>query len=124
MSEKKMVTFLDSVSRTIIGMLEQETETTLKVENPVIVHVVPQQDPATGQMKMSLQLFPIFFREFLGDKEASIVWEYKKENITLPTEEVVFDFRLHAQYANLFAPVASVPAAPEGNEPIKLFEDK
>ena len=77
-------------------------------------------------MKMSLQLFPIFFREFMAEKDAAITWVYKKANITLPKDPVVFDFKLHAQYENLFAPIQqSVPAeAPKQAPVLKLFDNE
>jgi hypothetical protein len=102
--DKKLVTFLDNVSRTVIGKMVSESSDFIEIENPVVVHVVPQQDPQ-GQMRMSLQLYPIFFREFLADKDGAVTWKYNKNTITLPSTDVTFDFKLHAQYEQLFAPV-------------------
>jgi len=130
MEDKKLVSVLDAVSRTIIGIRVNETEEYVDIENPVVVNIVPQQDQ-TGQVRMSLQLFPIFFKEFLADKNAPVVFRYKKQNITSTVSDIVFDFRLEAQYKQLFSnivisqPVAPAPApAPAGNgNVIKLFDD-
>ena len=109
MENKKLVTFLDSVGRTIIGELAKEDTEVIEIFNPVVVHVVPVQD---GQgTRMSLQLFPLFFREFLGDKDERIAWRYSKKNIAQPTKEVTFDFKLQSQYAQLFTNYAQMQQA-------------
>lgn len=134
MSEQKLVTFLDEIGRTIIAEYASETTKHLKVKNPVVINVVPQQDPQTGQQRMSLQLFPLFFREFLADKEQAITWKYVRDRIIETEEEVVFDFKLHAQYNQIFAPIPEAAAAPTvqpvqpagapaNNNVIKLFDD-
>ena len=58
-TNKPLVAILDSIGRTIIGKKSNETDTTLSLENPSIVHVVPNQQ--TNQLQ--LQLIPIFFKE-------------------------------------------------------------
>jgi len=127
--KKKLVTFLDNVSRTIIGRKIKEDDNFLYIESPVVVNVVPQQDPNSSQVRMSLQLFPLFFREFLADKDTPITWKYDKKTIALPDSEVVFDWRLQVQYDQLFASVPNQPGAaapqnkPASPEVIKLFED-
>jgi len=125
-------TFLDTVGRTIIGELVSEDEKTIKVKNPVIVNIAPQKDDK-GNVKMAIQLFPIFLRELLGDRSASIEWVYQKNLITLSTTPITLDFRLTIQYQQLFAPIEqgqmpapqpTVPAANQSNpEVIKLFDD-
>jgi len=122
--------FLDVIGRTIIGEKVSEDDKIIQVKNPVVVHVVPQQDPGTGQMKMSLQLFPIFFREFLADKDQNVTWNYRKDSITFPTEPIIVDFKLEGQYRAVFASMTSAPqvqqapAQPQaGGKVIKLFED-
>ena len=48
---KDLVVFLDMVGRTIIAKKVEETDSTLKVENPAVVNIVPQHvmDPNTGK---------------------------------------------------------------------------
>jgi len=60
---------------------------------------------------MSLQLFPIFFKEFLADKNEAVIYRYKKTNVTMPVKDIVFDFRLQAQYEQLFTNIV-VPTNP------------
>jgi hypothetical protein len=96
-----IVTFLDAVGRTIVGTLiaEQSNDTITAVQNPVVLHVVPQDQSG----RMSVQLLPIFFREFLADKTANVTFFYKKDTITETSIEA-FDFRLQAQYTQMFNP--------------------
>lgn len=124
--EKKdtIITFMDSIGRTIFAEKDEKrtTEDTLWVYNPVVVHTQP--NPQTGQM--ALQLFPVFFREFLADKEQKIVWMYNRKNIVETGEEVVFDFKLKAQYASIFSMVGKnlQEKDPKGDNTIKLFDDE
>ena len=105
-----LVTFLDNVSRTIIGKKIKEDENFLYVQNPIVVHSAPQQDQMGG-VRMALQFFPIFFREFLADKNAPITFKYNKNTITV-ADNVVFDFKLAAQYNQIFAELPNnVPQA-------------
>lgn len=94
---KTLVTFLDAVGRTIVGEHAESTDTVIKVKNPVVLHVVPQDQSG----KMSVQLLPIFFREFLADKTNDVTFSYHKDNIT-ETDIEAFDFRLQAQYTQMF----------------------
>jgi len=123
MKDKKLVVLMDGVSRTIAGYLSSETETTITVENPVIVNAVPQQG---GQM--SLQLIPVFFREILEDKNQTLEFTYDKtaviiSNITALEPEIM------TQYDALFTEYIQVPEeaveAVEGeSKVIDLFEGK
>jgi len=124
----KIVTFLDTVGRTIVGEFVSSDDTLLKVKNPVVLHVVPQDQSG----RMSVQLLPIFFREFLGDKTGDVVFTYNKTNIT-ETDIDAFDFRLQAQYvqmfnkSNIFVPpnAGEVAPAPAKDAPaiINLFDE-
>jgi len=125
-----IITFLDAVGRTIVGTLiaEETTDTITAVQNPVVLHVVPQDQSG----RMSVQLLPIFFREFLADKTADVTFLYKKDTIT-ETSITEFDFRLQAQYtqmfnkSNIFVPPADGVAAPvvgqAPNSVINLFDE-
>jgi hypothetical protein len=120
--EKKLITFLDSAQRTIIAEEKEVTDTMVKVSNPVVVNIVPQTFPAghpqqgqqTGQM--ALQLLPVYFREFQADKSQGVLFTYHLDSITSIEIEGGFDFRLDAQYEQIFnppqqaeAPVSNVP---------------
>lgn len=137
MSEKNLVTFFDTVGRTIIGEKIGEDDSSISIKNPAVVNIVEHQqvDPTTGQAmkKMALQLFPAFFREFLADKTEDMEYSYVKSNVTLCINNPTFDYKLAIQYDQLFAsqpgnvtPVtqASPVANPEenGDNTIKLFD--
>ena len=122
----KLTTFLDSLGRTIIAeaVSDLTTETHLAVKNPVIVHIVPVGN--NGQM--TVQLLPVFFREFLADKTEDTTWKYNRDTIT-ESETVVFDFKLTAQYQQMFSksnliipPGAGEVAAPS-QDVVKLFDE-
>jgi len=109
MSEQKnLITFLDNVERTIIGELVFEDNEILKVRNPVVVNIVPQEN------QMALQLLPVFFKEFLGDKDAEVMYTYKTASVTRIDFEGGFDFRLYEQYNNIFNPSPIVVPAGAG----------
>lgn len=132
MSENKntVIAILDSVGRTIIGEVNHDktNDKVLGIKNPVVLHIVPQDQSG----RMSVQLLPLFFREFLADKSGDVTFEYKKENITEVSVDAL-DFRLQAQYSQLFnknnvfvPPQASSPQAPvagQGNSVINLFDE-
>jgi len=46
----------------------------LGIVNPVVLHVVPQDQSG----KMAVQLLPVFFREFLAAKEEAVLFKYNK----------------------------------------------
>jgi len=94
-TKTKLVTFLDPIGRTILGE-KAESENKFAVKNPVILHVV-----SDNQGRMSVQLLPLFFREFLADKSEDVIFYYNCDNITKTNLESL-DFRLQAQYNQLF----------------------
>jgi hypothetical protein len=129
MSENKnpFVVFFDSVGRTILGerIDSETTKDTLVIKNPAVVHILPNQQ--TGQLQ--LQILPLFFKEFLADKNEATYWNYNKKQIT-ECKEIAFDFKLQVQYQQLFAPntapVQQQPVTSEGSqapETIKLFDE-
>ena len=99
MENKKLVVLLDSVCRTIAGVGYCETDSTITIENPVIVNAMPNQ---SGQM--SLQLIPVFFREILEDKNQDFRFTYNKDNITM-SDITNLDPNIISQYTMLFQPV-------------------
>jgi hypothetical protein len=120
-TENKIVVFFDTIGRLIIGEKTEVTETQLTVKNPAVVHIQP--NPQSGQL--SLQILPLFFREFLADKSESTIWKYNRSLIT-ESNDIVFDFKLQAQYQQLFSPQPQqAPAEPSQNNPevIKLFDE-
>jgi hypothetical protein len=121
-TENKIAVFFDSVGRTILGekLEDKTTDKVLSIKNPAVVHIMPNQQ--TGQLQ--LQILPLFFKEFLADKDSGTVWSYNRENIT-EAVDVTFDFKLEAQYRQIFASgPAPAPQQPQGSpEVIKLFDE-
>jgi hypothetical protein len=121
-NQNKIVVFFDSVGRTILGeKIEADTnDKVLAVKNPAVVHIMPNQQ--TGQLQ--LQILPLFFKEFLADKEVGTTWKYNRNNITEGID-IVFDFKLEAQYRQIFASIPTVAQQqPQANpEVVKLFDE-
>lgn len=132
MSENKntITIILDSVGRTIVGEVDQvkTNDQVLGLKNPVVLHIVPQDQNG----RMSVQLLPLFFREFLADKSGDVTFEYKKASIT-DVQLDALDFRLQAQYSQLFnksnvfvQPQASPNTAPveqTNSSVVNLFDE-
>jgi hypothetical protein len=113
---KKLTVFLDSVGRTIIGNVVDDTAQHLVIENPALVHIQPNMQ--TNQLQ--LQILPLFFKEFQADKNNSTHWTFNKSAITTSTN-VTFAEQFVAQYNQLFN-VSATPASQP--EVVKLFDDE
>ena len=115
--QEKISVIVDHVGRTVLGVFESETDTTLTLNNPVILHVQP--DPNTGQL--SVRSFPYLFMEFLTpESKENNLWTFNKSNIV--TSTVTLDERIVLQYKSVNVPQA--PPQPQGEpEVIKLFGD-
>lgn len=115
-----IVVFFDSVGRTILGerVDAETTDKALTIKNPAVVHIMPNQQ--TGQL--SLQILPLFFREFLADKAEPTVWKYNRELIT-ECKDITFDFKLQAQYQQIFNPSPII--TPKGaGDVVRLFDEE
>ena len=95
--QEKMVVYLDAIGRVIIAEEETErsTENILCVKNPAIIHVEPKNG------NISIQFFPVFFKEFLGSKTEGISFSINKGTISI-ADHMVLDFKLYAQYLQMF----------------------
>jgi len=117
----KLTVFLDTIGRTVIGKVTNETDEILSVQNPALV--VASSNQQNGQLQ--LQILPLFFREFQADRNQSTVWHYKKSNLTL-SDDIAFVIQFQAQYEQLFG---AIPTAPSSNSPsedapvVKLFDE-
>ena len=113
----KIVTIVDHIGRTVIGSVKEQNESTITIDNPVIIHVQP--NPQTGQLQV--QSFPYMFMEFLSPSSRDKnYWTFNKQNIVI--SEVELDERIISQYNNI-----NNPQLPEGNsEPqvVKLFDEE
>lgn len=122
MSEKKYTTFIDNAGRSIFGINSSETDETITVENPVMIHVAQQEN---GQM--AVQLFPLFFAEFVQPKEDESrqnFFTYNKSSVALGDGFDV-DPRISEQYERIVNPTLVPAGSSEGEEPetIKLFDE-
>ena len=116
----KITIFFDSVGRTILGerIDEQTTDSILTIKNPAVVHIMPNQQ--TGQL--TLQILPLFFREFLADKTEATTWRYNRATIT-ECNDITFDFKLQAQYQQIFNPSPII--TPKGaGDVVRLFDEE
>jgi len=112
-----LITFIDHIGRTTIGELVSNDETTFVVKNPAIIHVQP-----TPQGQLNVQTIPLYFREFVSDKnkEEGTQWKYSYAN-TVHGLNVENDQRLVDQYSKLFVDAPLVTPANAGV--VKLFDE-
>lgn len=123
-TNKNLVVILDTIGRTVLGETADSPKGSFSIKNPVILHIVP----ADNSGKMSVQLLPLFFREFLADKSGDVVFTYDASRVT-KTDIDALDFRLQAQYAQMFNPannfvVGEPSEAPSGDSVVKLFDEE
>ena len=79
---------------------------------------------------MSVQLLPLFFREFLADKTGDVVFNYTADKI-VTTDIDALDFRLQGQYSQMFnaqnafvtPDTATSPASEEAPKVVNLFDE-
>ena len=101
--QEKYIAIVDHVGRTIIGKEIAQTETTLIVNNPVILHCQPEQNGS-----LNVQTFPLFFFEFIDKtKRENNNWTYTKSNIVL--SDVELDERIINQYKQINTPPVAAP---------------
>lgn len=125
MSDKKYITFNDFSGRAILGGLVNETDTAVKISNPVMITVQQQQN---GQM--AVQLFPLFFQEFVvpgKDERRDNFYVYAKNSIALG-EDFEVEPRIIEQYERIINPTLVDNNKVEGKaeedpEVIKLFDE-
>lgn len=130
--EKKYVLFLDSICRTILATVVEDTVNKLVVANPVVLQVASDQ-----QNKVKIQLVPLIFRDIQKDPNSDIIWTFNPGQITR-TENSDLNDRFVKQYefvvgltpdkaaaltAQREAKADAVPAATEAKI-IKLFDEE
>ncbi len=126
-----IITFIDHIGRTIIGELADKTPTgeetddvSFYVKNPAILHVQPTQ-----QGQLNVQTIPLYFRDFVSDKnkEDGTYWKFHYHNTVIGVG-VENDPRLIEQYVRIFANTPVIqPVTQTGGgsqeKTIKLFDD-
>lgn len=118
-TNNKIVVFLDTIGRTIVGEEVESTKENLSIKNPAVVHVQP--NPQTNQLQ--LQILPLFFREFQADKNQSTVWNFKKNNITT-SEDITFAVQFIGQYEQMFRVIEPPQSSPSQPDVVKLFDEE
>jgi hypothetical protein len=118
MSQTNLTTFIDSIGRTILAEKLEDVDNgaAFLAKNPAIIHVQP-----TPQGQLNVQTIPLYFREFVSDKnkEEGTIWKYSYANVVLGTN-IENDGRLIEQYGKLFSDVPAPTAQPDV---IKLFDE-
>ena len=124
MSDKNYTTFIDNAGRAVFTEVEKDTSEELVAKNPVMITV---QQGKQGQM--AVQLFPLFFQEFVtpDDNESRAnYFTYRKSNIAVGTGFSI-ESRIVEQYEKIVNPtlVPNTPVAGNNEEPevIKLFDE-
>lgn len=117
MDTDDIIVFLDAVGRTLFAehLPERSNDAELVVKNPVVVNINSLEG------KMSLQLLPVFFKEFLADKEEDVVFAYKKQSVTI-ADKMTFDHKLYNNYRQMFSNLVLPPTTAAG-EPTKKVID-
>jgi hypothetical protein len=111
MNSDQIIVFLDNIQRTIVATYVSGDDNSITVTKPAILNVTPTQEK-----KLSVQLYPLMFREFFADRDSFPNWTYSKSAIVL-TSNLNLESNLVAQYVEMFKSSQN-QAAPT----IKLFD--
>jgi len=118
MADTKIRTIVDHIGRTVVGRATKETNATITLFNPVIIHVQPDQQ--SGQLQV--QSFPYIFMEFLKDKDKNN-WTFTKSAISVSDCEL--DNRILQQYENINNPTPPIQQnTASKDDVVKLFDDE
>jgi hypothetical protein len=117
--------FIDNAGRCLFGEITLETDDFITVKNPVMITVQQQQN---GQM--AVQLFPLFFAEFVAPRgsDRSSEFTYSKASIATGGDFNI-EPRIVDQYLKIVNPEL-VPNQPVNDNPagepevIKLFDEE
>lgn len=111
--ERNFVVYTDSFGRSIVAQLLAKNSEELHITNPAVMAVVPLEGG-----RINMQLYPMYFREFMKNKNAESKWTVKISQITL-SDVTELDVRVAAQYEQIFyTPAAEdvgqvIPAEPK-----------
>ena len=105
--KQKHVVIIDQIGRILLGVEVGQDESTLTLNNPIILHFQPAQN---GQLE--LQVYPLFFFELLDKaKRTQNNWTFNKSSITTSDVEVTPD--ILARYQQINTPPPSVKNNPK-----------
>lgn len=117
--DKKYITIIDNTGRNILGVLSSESETEIKILNPVMISVQPQN----GQFQV--QLIPLFLAEFIApaqDGTRNFTYIYNKANVAIGTGFGI-DARILSQYDKIVEATNKPKEQKASPEVIKLFDE-
>lgn len=100
MNTKNIIIYNDLIGRILLGEKIDENDTHIFIKNPAIIHFVPIKNQ-DGSQAITIQFIPVFFKDFLAQKDEDVIFKYYKNNITL-TNPVILDLRVYIQYQNIF----------------------
>lgn len=110
---KKHTVIIDQIGRTILGEEVSQTDNTLSLYNPIILHFQPSQN---GQLE--LQVFPLFFFELLNkEKREQNTWTYSKSSI------VISDVELNSDILDKYSAINTPPKPVENNPKVISIDD-
>lgn len=124
-SNLNLVSIVDGIGRTILGEKLNSTLLSLELGNPAILYVTSDEE---NKGRLSVQMVPLFFREFLGNKDSKVKAVYKDSQYTM-LDVGEFDPRMVAQYQQTFARAipnqAPASTTPQTEEPkiVNLFDE-
>lgn len=111
--EKKYKIIVDHVGRNVVGVVTEETDTTLTINNPVMVVIQPQ-----ANNQLSVNQFPYLFFEFIDkDHRDKNEWTFNKTSIV--TSNVVPSGDIISMYEKMNTP----PPVVEKNPKIVSIDD-
>jgi hypothetical protein len=118
-----IITFVDHIGRTLIGehIGDVDNGQSFVVKNPAIIHVQPTQ-----QGQLNVQTIPLYFREFVGEKnqKEGTQWKFHYASVVVALD-VENDSRLLEQYTRLFTATPSLQpvAGASDAKTVKLFDE-
>jgi hypothetical protein len=112
----EIVTIIDHIGRTVVGVEKGSTKSTLTLFNPVILHIQP--DPETNQLQV--QSYPYVFMELLEDKDKNN-WTFDRSSIVM--SDAKLSDQVIQQYHGINSPPDSAAAAGSEPEVVKLFDE-
>jgi len=116
MNQDQLIVFLDGIQRTIVATLVKDDDNTITVTKPVILNVSPTQDK-----KLSVQLYPLFFREFAANRDVFPNWTFSKNSIVISDAQV--EANLLSQYTQMFQTSLVAPTTDSNTPVVKLFDE-
>lgn len=130
MEKNKYIFYHDTLQRLIMGVIDSETDSIVRVKNPIIIatEMVTSphpSDPTQMIARMNIQTIPVFMPGLRADREEPTICSVHKSTISV-YDDFVPDAGLIARYNSITAPVQIMPditgssnQAPINTAPVK-----